>query len=221
MYTSPKNETQISFFRSMRGRLIFLFLAVALVPLSIAGTIAFIQLNKAKTAIDEFDRRDLPEIIELRNAEIALWHMVEAQKNHIITSDETLKVAMAQEIEKKRQTLTDIIDEFGDDLDPGAETEAFQALQTSLATFLELNDQILLLSQNGDNETAQALSIGEAKDSLEEVAALIERINETNVDKGRETEQIAQEAAQNGIYSDSCGNSHSSNHHNHCGLFCG
>jgi methyl-accepting chemotaxis protein len=199
MDSSFKNETRISFFRSMRGKLILLFLVVALIPLSIAGIVAFIQLNKAKTAIDDFDRRDLPEIIELHNAQKALWHMVEAQKNHIIASDEAVKAKLEQTIEEKQQTLTAILDELRDDLDPGAETEAFEALESSLATFLELNEQILLLSQDGDHEAAQALSIGEAQNTLEEVTALIEEIDETNVVKARETEQIAHEAAQNGI----------------------
>jgi hypothetical protein len=47
MDISLKNETQISFFRSMRGKLILLFLAVALIPLGIAGAVALVQLTSA------------------------------------------------------------------------------------------------------------------------------------------------------------------------------
>src|SRR5688572_16361576 len=199
MDSSLKNETRISFFHSMRGKLIFLFLAVALIPLAIAGTVALIQFNTAEAAIEEVGHHHLPRIINLHQVETAMWHIIEAQKDYILTSDETAKATIVEEIEEKRQTLTVTLAEFEANLETDSETVAFQALQNSLATFLEINDQVLLLSQNNDNEAAQALSASEGRDSLEEVAALIASIGETNEAEAEEAEEIAHDAARNGV----------------------
>lgn len=199
MASSPKNETQISFFRSMRGKLILLFLAVALIPLGIAGTVALIQFNRAEAAIEEVGHHYLPRIIHLHEVETAMWHIIEAQKDYIITSDESAKTDIGQEIEEKQQTLTGTLDEFEATLETEPEIEAFQRLQTSLYAFLEVNDQVLLLSQANDNEAAQALSASEGRERLEEVAALIADIEEINEAGTEEAEDTAHDAAQNGI----------------------
>jgi methyl-accepting chemotaxis protein len=182
----------------MRGRLICLFLAVALVPLAIAGTVALIQFNTAEAAIEEVGHHHLPQIITLHQIETAMWHIVEAQKDYILASDETAKAAMMEEIEEKQQTLTVTRAEFEASLETDTEKEAFQTLKSSLDTFLEINDQVLLLSQNNDNEAAQALSASKGRDSLEEVADLIAEIGKTNEAETKKAEEDAHGAARTG-----------------------
>ncbi len=60
-----QGQNQITFFRSLRGRLLLLFLSVAVVPLAVLGVVAITQLNAANAAAAEVSENYLPSIVNL------------------------------------------------------------------------------------------------------------------------------------------------------------
>jgi len=191
---SQLNTEKFFFFRSIRSKLILMFLAASVIPLAILGSVAIIQLYFAKTATFEVTENYLPSIINLNNAENALMHIIEAQKNHIIAPDDATMRALENKIEAQQQILTKALAGFEITLDEGKETEAFEKFQHILDDFLRLNNQVILLSQKNEDDKAQALSIGKANDIFQETLALTEIMLETNV-VGSENAKIATNTA--------------------------
>jgi signal transduction histidine kinase/CheY-like chemotaxis protein/methyl-accepting chemotaxis protein len=195
----PYYETRISFFRSMRGKLILLFLAVSLIPLTLVGWVAITQLYAAKAAANEVSDNYFPSIINLDNAELALLHIIEAQKNHIIAPDDATMRSMETEIKNQREILVKALAGFERTLDVGTETKAFEKFKAVLDDFWQTNDKVILLSQKNDDEKAQSLSIGTANDHFENALGLMKTMRETNVIGSEQAKIAADQAARAGV----------------------
>ncbi len=197
--TQSYYETRITFFRSMRGKLILLFLAVSLIPLTIVGWVAITQLYAAKAAANEVSDNYFPSIINLDNAEIALLHIIEAQKNHIIAPDDATMRSMETEIKTQREILIKALAGFETTLDEGTETKAFEKFKAVLDEFWQANDKVILLSQKNEDEKAQSLSIGTANDLFENALGLMKSMRETNVIGSEQAKIAADQAARAGV----------------------
>ncbi len=197
--TQFDSRIRIPFFRSMRGKLIFWFLAVSLIPLVIVGQVAITQLYAAKAAANEVSDNYFPSIINLDEAEIALLHIIEAQKNHIIAPDDASMRAMETKIKTQRKTLVKALAGFDITLDEGTETEAFEKFQNILNDFLQVNNQVILLSQKNDDDKAQALSVGKANDLFDNALGLMKTMRETNVIGSEQANIAADKAASTGV----------------------
>jgi len=197
--TQFDSRIRIPFFRSMRGKLIFWFLAVSLIPLVIVGQVAITQLYAAKAAANEVSNNYFPSIINLYDAEIALLHIIEAQKNHIIAPDDASMRAMETKIKTQRKTLVKALAGFDITLDEGTETEAFEKFQNILNDFLQVNNQVILLSQKNDDDKAQALSVGKANDLFDNALGLMKTMRETNVFGSEQAKIAADKAARTGV----------------------
>jgi len=196
---SQLNTEKFSFFRSIRSKLILMFLAASVIPLAILGSVAINQLYIAKTATFEVTENYLPSIINLNNAENALMHIIEIQKNHIIAPDDATMRALENKIEAQQQILTKALAGFEITLDEGKETETFEKFQHIFDDFLRLNNQVILLSQKNEDDKAQALSVGKANDMFQETLALMEIMLETNVVGSANAKIAASTAAHTGV----------------------
>jgi methyl-accepting chemotaxis protein/putative methionine-R-sulfoxide reductase with GAF domain len=176
-----------------------MFLVVSIIPPAILGTVAINQLYIAKTATFEVTENYLPSIINLNNAELALMHIIEAQKNHIIAPDDATMRALENKIKAQQQILTKALAGFEITLDEGKETEAFKKFQHILDDFLRLNNQVILLSQKNEDDKAQTLSVGKANDMFQETFALMEIMLETNVVGSENAKIAANTAAHTGV----------------------
>jgi len=188
------NTEKSFFFRSIRNKLILIFIAISFIPLAIVGGVAMIQLYVAKTAANEVSENYLPSIINLNNAALALTHIVKAQKNHIIAPDDATMKALEDKIKVFQETITNALTGFNRALDKGKETEAFEKFQLVLNDFLRLNSQVILFSKANDDDKAQALSVGEANNLFQETFDLIKIMLETNI-VGSKNAQIAANTA--------------------------
>jgi signal transduction histidine kinase/DNA-binding response OmpR family regulator/methyl-accepting chemotaxis protein len=141
----------------------------------------------------------LPSIINLNNAELALMHIIEAQKNHIIAPDDATMRALENKIKAQQQILTKALAGFEITFDEGEETKAFEKFQRILGDFLLLNNQVILLSQKNEDDKAQALSVGKAHDVFQETFALMEIMLETNVVGSENAKIAANTAAHTGV----------------------
>ncbi|MDM8557327.1 response regulator [Candidatus Parabeggiatoa sp. HSG14] len=198
--TFQKNtETRITFFHSIRGKLVLLFLAVSLIPLAIVGGVAITQLNIAQFATSEVSDNYFPSIVNLDNAEIALLHIVEAQKNHIIAPDDETMRLMESKIKTQQETLMKALAGFESTLDVGIETEAFKKFQAILNAFLTANTQVITLSQTNDDDKAQTLSVGIVNDKLQNALNLMETMRETNIVGSNEAKRMAEKAVRTGV----------------------
>ncbi|MEK8018285.1 MAG: MCP four helix bundle domain-containing protein, partial [Candidatus Parabeggiatoa sp.] len=197
--TQLESGKRITFFRSMRGKLIMLFLAVSLIPLAIVGGVAITQLQAAKAAANEVSDNYFPSIINLDNAELALMHIIEAQKNHIIAPDDATMRAMETEIQTQQEKLIKALAGFESTLDAGIETAAFENFQAILKVFLQANEQVILLSQDNNDDKAQAMSVGTTNDHFEKALALMETMRQTNVVGSEKAKFAADKAANTGV----------------------
>ncbi len=193
------HKTHISFFRSMRGRLILLFMAVSLIPIAVVGSIAINQLNTAKKAALEVTENYLPSIISLDNAQLALMHIVEAQKNHIIAPDDATRIAMENKIEKQQESLNQALAGFETTLDESSETEELKKLRMALGGFLQANNKIISLSKINQDGKAQALSVGTANEIFEEAFRFMGNMRETNIIGSNQAKIAADTAARSGV----------------------
>jgi methyl-accepting chemotaxis protein len=189
----------ITFFRSIRGQLMILFIAVSLIPLSIVGGVAINQLYMAKAAANEVTDNYLPSIINLDTAQLALMHIIEAQKNHIIAPDDATMRAMEIEIKSQQKKLMKALAAFEITLDAGIETEAFEKFQSTLNVFLKANQQIIFLSQRNEDDKAQALSVGSANEYFQKAFGLMETMRQTNVLGSEKAKLAADQAANTGV----------------------
>ncbi|MFQ5616670.1 MAG: GAF domain-containing protein [Anaerolineales bacterium] len=183
---------------TLRTKLTVASLSVSLIPLGMVSAMAIGQLEAAKNAAEIVTKNYLPSIIHLDAAEVHLFHIIEAQKNHIIAPDIQTMRKMEAEIATHRTSVTTELAVFETTLDVGTETEAFLEIQTTLEAFLQANDQVITLSQANRDEEAQRLSIGAADDLFKETVALMETMRETNVAGANEAEQAADAAARTG-----------------------
>ena len=193
------HKTRISFFRSLRGRLILLFMAVSLIPIAVVGSIAIIQLNTAKKAALEVTENYLPSIISLDNAQLALMHIVEAQKNHIIAPDDATRIAMENKIQKQQDKLNQALAGFETTLDESTETEELKKLRMALGGFLQANNKIISLSKINQDGKAQALSVGTANEIFEQAFRFMGNIRETNIIGSNQAKMVADTAARSGV----------------------
>ena len=184
---------------SIRGKLILMFLAVSVIPLAILGSVAINQLYIAKSATNEVTENYLPSIINLNNAELALMHIIEAQKNHIIAPDDDTMRALEDKIKTQQEILTKALAGFERTLDEGEESKAFEKFQRTLDNFWQLNNQVILLSQTNEDDKAQALSVGKAHDIFQETFALMEIMLKTNVVGSENAKIAANNAAHTGV----------------------
>jgi methyl-accepting chemotaxis protein len=199
-YRSQSRTTvEVAFFHSIRGKLLLLFLAVALIPLAMTSGVAIIQLNTARATTDEVSKNYLPGIINLDNADIALNHISQAQKNHIVVRDGNLMSSLEAEIRTQQNSLETSLAAIETTLDAAKERETFHELQDALDSFLQLNEEVLNLSRSNRTEEAQALSVGAANTAFEEAHHLLEAIREINVASSEEASQAADIAAQSGF----------------------
>ena len=198
-YAQP--DTKRTFlFHSIRGKLILMFLAVSVIPLAILGSVAIHQLYVAENATNEVTENYLPSIINLNNAELALMHIIEAQKNHIIAPDDATMRALENKIKAQQQILTKALAGFAITLDEGEEeTKAFEKFQRLLDDFGRLNNQVILLSEKNEDDKAQALSVGKAHDVFQETFTLMEIMLETNVVGSENAKIAANTAAHTGV----------------------
>jgi len=190
---------RIPFFYSMRGQLIFLFLAVSLIPLVVVGGMAITQLYTAKAAANEVSDNYFPSIINLDNAELALMRIIEAQKNHIIAPDDETMAAMETIIKNQRELFAKALAGFETTLDKGIETATFKKFQVILNDFLQGNKQVILLSKKNDDEKAQSLSVGTVNDQFNKVLSLMGTMRETNVVGSEAAQKSANRAARTGV----------------------
>jgi len=197
--TQLESGRRIAFFRSMRGKLIMLFLAVSLIPLAIVGGVAITQLQAAKAAAKEVSDNYFPSILNLDNAELALMHIIEAQKNHIIAPDDATMRAMETEIKIQQERLIKALAGFESTLDAGIETKAFENFQAILKVFLQANEQVILLSQDNNDDKAQAMSVGTTNEHFEKALALMETMRQTNVVGSEKAKFAADKAANTGV----------------------
>jgi signal transduction histidine kinase/DNA-binding response OmpR family regulator len=197
--TQSETKKHLSFFRSIKGKLVLLFLAVSLIPLTIVGSVAITQLHATKNAANEVSQNYFPSIINLDNAEIALMRIIKAQKNHIIAPDDATMRALETEIQIQRDKLFTSLKAFEVTLDKGLETEAFKRFEGVLKDFLQKNEQVILLSQSNTDDEAQALSVGTVNDKFEEAFGLMETMRETNVVGSQQANLAADKAAYLGI----------------------
>ncbi|RKZ89576.1 MAG: histidine kinase [Candidatus Parabeggiatoa sp. nov. 1] len=191
--------TRFPFFRSMRGKLILQFLAVSLIPLAIVGGVAITQLHATKAAANEVSDNYFPGIIHLKNAEIALLHIIEAQKNHIIAQDDVTMKRLETEIQHQRANLVKALAGFERTLYESTETEAFEIGRAVLNDFLQTNNQVILLSQTNDDEKAQSLSIGTANNRLENALGLMDNMRKSKVFGFKKAKSATAQAARTGI----------------------
>jgi hypothetical protein len=103
------NPKKSFFVRSIRNKLVLIIIIIAFIPLTIVGGVAINQLYVAKNAANEVSENYLPSIINLNNAALALMHVVEAQKNHIIAPDDATMRALETEIKTSQKTIANAL----------------------------------------------------------------------------------------------------------------
>ena len=194
MANNSKDQNRIPFLRSLRGKLILLFLAVSIIPLVVAVGTAVFQIYSSKKATDKVGKDYLPSITHLGSAEIALLRIVTAGKDHIMASDHATLNALEVEIGAQEQDLTKALIAFESTLDTGTEAQAFREFQDILDDFMSTHRQIIRLSKSDASEQALALSIGSADDLLQQALDLMNTMHTANIDGADKAQQAADRA---------------------------
>jgi methyl-accepting chemotaxis protein len=158
--------------KTIQGKLLGSVVLMALV----AGGIGIFELSKLSESnerIRALVNTTAPRIIHSDNAQIALLGYVRSQKNILLAADDQGRREHA-----KNQRVA--LDKFNEELthwEPLASEQGkrdIQAARENMAKYERYNDQIIQLAGAGKTREAETMSLGEARDVLEQIRTSLE-----------------------------------------------
>jgi methyl-accepting chemotaxis protein len=158
--------------KTIQGKLLGSVVLMALVAGGI-GIFELTKLSESNERIRTLVSTTAPRIIHSENAQIALLGYLRAQKNILLSTDDQGRREQA----KSQRVSLDKFNEALTHWEPIASEQGkrdVQAARENMAKYERYNEQILQLAGSGKTREAEAMSLGEARDVLEQIRTSLE-----------------------------------------------
>jgi methyl-accepting chemotaxis protein len=156
----------------------FLIILSAFISLS-AYNVA--SISSVKNGTDEIYGNYLTSILNLTAADAALAELFIAQKGHIIAPDDKAMRDLEAQIETATQTFTSRMASFEQTLDPGLETDTFNAFMAKADELLAMTQKIIVLSRDNNDTLAAEISSKQFTPLYREAHNMSKAMLQTNV----------------------------------------
>ena len=159
--------------------------------------IAINSANKINQGGQEIHDNYLVSIVNLTDTRKHLFEEFVWLKSHIISPNEAAMLNAERQIQQSNSALRSSLEKFAQTLDPGEETERYQALKSKLTKLNQLKNQIIELSRTNNDTEADNIANNQYRQLFTNIQQEIQNIFKTNVDGAQSFYQLNQETFAN------------------------